>query len=418
MTRSLSEMVSEAFLPHPPKALGVAVSGGGDSMALLHLMVSFCQQHDIALFAVTVDHQLRPAAAEEARSVAAFCEKAGVAHETLVWNGWDGQGNLQHAARDARYGEMADWARARGISTIALAHTMEDQAETVLMRLARRGGVDGLSGMRPRVLRSGIAWVRPLLAARRAELRQYLVEHGVVWSEDPSNEDPNFDRIKVRKAMGTLASIGIDVEGLADVAEQMAQSRKALEWNAFVVAQKLAKTRCGAVIYEERQLRSEPDEIRRRLFVRAINWISGATYAPRRGAVASLMRGIAKGQASTADGCHIRRIASDIWIFRELNAVTGLQSPVDVLWDRRWRITPPRGLKNTKDLHVRALGSDGIENCPDWRGTGFPHVVLLSTPSIWKGDTLIAAPLAGMANNWHAEVDGGEESFFAELLPH
>lgn len=418
MTHSLSEMISEAFLPHPPKAIGVAVSGGGDSMALLHLMAAFCQQHGIALFAVTVDHRLRPAAAEEAQAVAAFCKQAGVPHDTLAWEGWDGQGNLQNAARDARYREMADWARAKGILTIAVAHTIEDQAETVLMRLARRGGVDGLSGMRPRILRSGVTWVRPLLRAHRAELRQYLRDHGVGWSEDPSNEDLSFERIKVRKAMETLASIGIDADGLSDVAEQMAQARKALEWNAFIVAQKVARTRCGAVVYEERLLRSQPDEIRRRLFVRAINWISGATYAPRRGAVASLMHGIAKGQASTADGCHIRRIASDIWIFRELNAVTGLQAPVDVLWDRRWRITPPRGLKNTKDLHVRALGPDGIENCPNWRATGFPHVVLLSTPSIWKGDTLIAAPLAGMANNWHAEVDGGEESFFAELLPH
>jgi len=418
MSSSFTDLLEHALLPHPPDNLGVAVSGGGDSMALLHLLDPFCRNHGIQLHAVTVDHQLRPEAAAEARFVARRCKDLGVPHDTLVWQGWDGQGNLQKAARDARYREMTAWARSRGISAVALGHTREDQAETVLMRLGRRAGVDGLSGMRHRVLRDGICWLRPLLRAHRADLRTYLVRKGVEWIDDPSNDDLNFDRIKARQILDTLAPLGISVDGLADVADQMAQARKALEWQAFLVAQELATTKSGAVIYDERVLRSQPDEIRRRLFVRAINWISGATYAPRRGAVAGLMQGIAKGQASTADGCHIRRIAEKIWIFRELNAVAGLQSPIQVLWDGRWRITPPADQRDVTDTYVRALGQDGIENCPDWRGAGTPHVVLLSTPSIWRGAKMIAAPLAGLANNWHADIEGGEESFFAGLLPY
>ena len=144
MLERLPELVSEAFLPHPPQVLGVAVSGGSDSMALLHLMHEFCQINKIELQAVTVDHRLRPEAAQEAAHVARQCAEMGLPHDTLIWQDWSGEGNLQNAARNARYHKMACWAGTRGIDTIAVGHTADDQAETVLMRLARRSGVDGL----------------------------------------------------------------------------------------------------------------------------------------------------------------------------------------------------------------------------------------------------------------------------------
>ena len=414
----LTQQVAEAFLPQPPAALGVAVSGGGDSMALLHLMHGFCALHGSRLRAVTVDHGLRPEAAAEAAQVARFCAGLGVQHDTLHWQDWDGQGNLQDAARRARLTLIADWARGHGLDTVALGHTADDQAETVLMRLARRAGVDGLAGMLPRRVQEGINWVRPLLAATRADLRSYLEQRGIDWAEDPSNEDPGFERVRARRALAALAPLDIDAQALSEVASHMAAARAALEWQTFLVARRIAEVDAGSVVLDETEWRLQPLEIRRRLLVRAVGWIVGADYPPRRSAVDNMMQAILKGQAATADGVHVRRLRGRIWVFRELEAVREIAAMPNGLWDRRWRVTPRGPALTEAGLTVRALGEAGLAQCPDWRASGRPHAVLLSTPGIWRGDRLVAAPLAQARSDWNAQVDGGDETFFADLLTH
>ncbi|NNE51015.1 MAG: tRNA lysidine(34) synthetase TilS [Sulfitobacter sp.] len=418
MSERLNNLISEAFLPYPPERIGVAVSGGGDSMALLDLLQIFCTAEGITLHAATVDHGLREGSAEEAAIVADQCKRIGIAHETLLWKDWTGEGNLQAEARKARYALLARWAQGLGIDTVALGHTADDQAETVLMRLARRAGVDGLSAMRARRVREGITWVRPLLSVRRRALRTYLRAKGIDWIEDPSNEDQIFDRIKARQALAALAPLEIDVEGLCEVADQLRQAREALEWQTFITAQKAVTLPAGAVVIGEKLFETEPAEIRRRLFVRALNWVSGSAYPPRRAAVSAVICQVARGQAGTTDGCHVRRIGGAIWVFRELNAVRSVACPLDKLWDNRWRITPPEKLGDAAGLEIRALGEEGLLQCPDWRETAVPRVVLLSSPAVWRDDALVAAPLAGKGENWHAEVKNGEDAFFATLLSH
>ncbi|MGJ8618660.1 MAG: tRNA lysidine(34) synthetase, partial [Sulfitobacter sp.] len=305
-----------------------------------------------------------------------------------------------------------------GISTIALGHTADDQAETFLMRLARRSGVNGLSGMSARVLRDGVTWARPLLKGGRAELRSYLQSHGIFWAEDPSNDDSTFDRIKARRILDALAPLGIDAQGLAAVAAHMAQARTALDWQTFLAAREIADVEAGAIVICDRKLRILPDEIQRRLFVHAINWISKEIYPARHAAVTSLMLGLRTGQAATVDGCHARRIGSSIWIFREHNAVKHAEAAPNEVWDGRWQLTPAEPFENNTKLTVRALGKAGLEQCKDWRASGLPHVVLLSTPAVWNDDVVVAAPLAGWGEKWHADVIGGKETFFAALLTH
>lgn len=387
-------------------------------MALLHLMHVFCALHGTKLRAVTVNHGLRAEAADEALMVQRFCARLGVQHDTLQWDDWDGRGNLQNVARDARYFRMAVWAKEHGIDTITLGHTADDQAETVLMRLARRSGVNGLAGIPERTAREGIAWVRPLLAASRAELRAYLRGQQIDWAEDPSNEDLTYDRIKARKALTLLADLGIDAAGLSVVAQNMSKARAALDWETFIAAREIASIDAGAVLLDDRKMRILPEEIQRRLLVQAVNWISGRRYPARRGAVSNMLSGLRKGQAGTADGVHACRVRGHIWVFRELNAVHDVHARPQDLWDDRWRISPPGGPLCCPDLQVRALGKQGLEQCPDWRDQGRPHVVLLSTPAVWQGDTLVAAPLAGRPQKWHAEVVGGKETFFTALLTH
>lgn len=418
MPGSLTNFVSEAFLPHPPKSMGVAVSGGSDSLALLHLLNEFCDKQNVKLHAVTVNHGLRAEAGEEARTVANQCASIGVPHDTLLWKEWAGKGNLQQAARDARYSKIADWARDLRIDTIAVGHTADDQAETILMRLARRSGVDGLAGMNSRMVRNGITWVRPLLRTRRDLLRLYLEGRGISWINDPSNDDDRFDRVKIRKALALLEPLGVDADVLSDVADHMLQARKALDWQTFLAAKHIVSIEAGAVVLDETLLRLQPDEIQRRLIVKAINWVSGGIYPPRTQAVSKLITSLRAGQAGTVDGCHIRRIAARIWVFRELNAVAEHKTMTQSLWDGRWRITPDHPASHAPNLQVRALGMEGLEQSAQWRATGFPHVVLQSTPAVWDGPELVAAPLAGCPQNWRIELDGGSDAFFAALLSH
>lgn len=418
MPANLLHDISQTFLPRPPAVLGVAVSGGGDSIALLHLLHVFATLHGTKLRAVTVDHGLRPEAAEEAKGVAKQCARLGILHETLTWTGWNGKGNLQNEARIARYAAMARWAKSAGISTIALGHTADDQAETVLMRLARRAGVDGLSGMRLRSHREGMTWVRPLLNITRERLRAYLIQENIPWIDDPSNEDTRFDRIKSREALSILKPLGIEIEGLAEVASHMAKCQHALDWQTFLAAKDIVTLDAGAVAIDECALRLLPEEIQRRLYIKAMQWISGSRYPPRRGAVASVMLALRDGQSGTVDGCHVRRVGGRVWVFRELNAVRKKRSRIDALWDDRWRVSPPFVNRNLTDCMVRVLGPEGLEQCPGWRACGRPHPVLLSTPAVWRGDTVVAAPLAGLDHSWKAVIEGGEDTFFAALLTH
>ncbi len=399
-----------------PPRLGVAVSGGGDSMALLSLLHGLCAAAGTHLEAVTVDHGLRPEAGTEAAFVAHHAGALSLPHETLQWRGWDGQGNLQNAAREARYRLMADWAARRDLPCIALGHTADDQAETVLMRLARRSGVDGLSAMAPQSRRHGVTWLRPLLFARRESLRDYLRRAGLEWVDDPSNDDPRFARIQTRQTLAALAPLGIDVETLAEVASNMAVARDALERQTERAAGDILRMEGGALVMRSKAFFAEPEEIRRRLMIRVLGKISGSAYPPRRGPVAALIAGLAEGQAATLDGCQALVRRGEIWLFREYNVVRDHRVPVAHLWDKRWRAVPSGG--SPEGAELRALGPDGLAQCPNWRSLGRPRAMLLSTPAIWQGAQLLAAPLAGLDEKWHVLLESGAEWINTAPLSH
>lgn len=406
--------VRAQFHAAPPARLGVAVSGGGDSTALLHILTQCFDPGQVELFAATVDHGLRPEAADEAREVGVLARRLGISHEVLRWQGWDGAGNLQDQARRARYRLLADWAKSHAIAVIALGHTADDQAETVLMRLARSSGVSGLSAMPARRAIHGITVFRPLLGISRAELRDYLTRNDVAWVDDPSNDDLRFDRIKARRALEVLEPLGITARSLADVARNMRQAREALDWHCFLAARDLVVINGGNVVLDLSKFRTLPEEIARRLLLRALMWISGAEYPPRSAPMRDALKAIQYGQSLTLSGCRVLRQGGQVWICREFNAVRNTHSPCAHIWDGRWQMS---GVDSDR-CEVRPLSQHGLSQCADWRETGVPNAALIASPAIWKGDDLVAAPLAGMANGWSAELVGGTEEFFASLLSH
>lgn len=396
----LLALVGAALATDADARIGVAVSGGGDSMALLHLVATLRAGQVSSVRAVTVDHGLRPEAAAEARLVAAFCARLGVRHETLVWQHDAIGGNLPDQARRARYGLIADWARVNGVAHVVLGHTADDQAETFLMALARQAGLDGLAAMRPAWQADGVRWSRPLLSVGRAALRDYLRCHGVGWTEDPTNDDLAYQRVKARRALAVLAPLGISADGLATVAGHLAAARGALVDLAVSTAEDLARTSAGEVILDRAKWLGVGRETRRRLLVAALRWVSSADYAPRAAQVARLEAAIGQGRDGTLWGCRVHISAEEIGIAREPKAVQGHDCATDAIWDHRWRLTGP----HDAGLRVRALGPGGLRQCRDWRATGHSRTALQVSPAIWSDGTLISAPLAGFGAGWAAEI--------------
>lgn len=399
-----------SLLPLPDAPLGVAVSGGGDSVALLLLL----HKAGYALHAATVNHQLRPEAATEAEGVARLCAKIGVPHEVLLWENRQPGGNLQQAARKARQALLAEWARRHGLADIALGHTLDDQAETVLMRLARGSGVDGLSGMATRRCDGGLCWHRPLLATRRADLRTFLRAEGQPWVDDPSNDDPKYDRVKARHALQILAPMGIRPEGLANTAAHMRRARHALEAAVYALARDTTSvSAAGEVVIKKWEPASR--ELQLRLLAAALGWVSGSRYRPRFAALEALLEAALCGGplGKTLQGCRISRRKNAIVINREVAATPAL-GPVEPYWDGRWKIN----LKNTNHLQIRALGEDGLNWCSRWRESGHSRLALLASPSFWQGEVLIAAPLAQFGQNPSVTLVGGEKGFYDALITH
>ena len=379
-------------------------------MALLLLAVDAGLQ----VRAVTVDHGLRPEAAAEAAWVGRLCAGLGVHHDTLRWLGWDGAGNLQDQARRARLSLIADWARAAGLGAVALGHTQDDQAETVLMRLARRAGVDGLSAMAAERRAQGMIWRRPLLSVSRDDLRAYLRASGQAWIEDPSNDMLRFDRVKARRALAALAPLGITPEVLAGVADQMRRTRSALDHQTEAAARQIVRIEGGDVVMDRAGFQAQPDEIRRRLLVGALGWVGSAEYGPRAASVQALLTAVAAGRGGTLAGCRVSLRGPRLRVAREWQAVRDVVAVPGQLWDRRWIVRGP----DFNGLDVRALGEAGLSAAGDWRKSGLPRASLLASPSVWRAEVLIAAPLVGSTAGWTAELAGGGDGFFLSLLSH
>lgn len=209
--------------------VGLAVSGGCDSLALLLLAENALGADRFAV--ATVDHGLRSESAAEAAFVAQICAARGILHQTLTLAMQSGPA-VQERARRERYRALAGWCREQGLAALVTAHHADDQAETMVMRLNRGAGLRGLSGIRPRAVVPGdtLPLIRPLLDWRRAELELVVAEAGIVAVDDPSNRDARFERVRVR--VGLAGASWLDPAGLAASAAHLAEADAALDWAA------------------------------------------------------------------------------------------------------------------------------------------------------------------------------------------
>lgn len=260
----------------------VAVSGGPDSVGLLALLAEWAREPGRpALHAATVDHGLRAASATEAEDVAALCAQLGVPHSMLLWDGAKPVTGLQERARTARYALLADEAQRLGGAVLVTAHTQDDQAETLLMRMARGSGPSGLAAMRERVSKGQAMLARPLLGVSKARLVATAQARGLSFVTDPSNGDPRFERVRWRTLMPGLADEGLSAERLALLARRIARLDQAAAQRAQallpeLLLPELVAVESGPVLrLRFSALLAEPEEIGLRVVALALEEIGG-----------------------------------------------------------------------------------------------------------------------------------------------
>ncbi|WP_112310912.1 tRNA lysidine(34) synthetase TilS [Pseudogemmobacter bohemicus] len=393
--------------------IGIAVSGGGDSMALLHLIARVAPHWDVTVETATVNHHLRAEAADEADFVASVAAGLGLAHQTLDWNSHPEAGNLMQAAGRGRLDLLAAWAKARGIAHVFLAHTADDQAETFLIGLSRAAGLDGLTGMRRRFDHNNVSFWRPLLDCSRTELRDYLRRHACLWREDPSNDDPRYTRVRIRKALPGLAAVGITPDALNSTIRHLSEMQDLARQTAAAAFRGFGQEEAGALLFGREAFTDCHTEVQRRLISAAIRWISGNRHAPRANSVAQSLSEIRRRRGATLGGCLIRVTPRDIRLTREPRAVAGAQAyRPGAIWDHRWQITGPESPGAT----LAPLGTAGLAQLYDWRETGIRRDAALVSPALWQGDRLISAPIfPHFAGEWRATI---YPSFGSFILSH
>jgi tRNA(Ile)-lysidine synthase len=314
-------------------ALVLAVSGGPDSTALALLAAGWRAQleHGPRLVAVTIDHGLRPESADEAKAVKRFAQVLGIEHRIRRWTGQKPATGIQTAARQARYALLAAVSRKVGARYVLTAHTRDDQAETVLIRLSRGSGLGGLAGMSRLSPLPGdreITLVRPFLGLPKARLLATLEGAKISFVHDPSNEDPRFTRPRYRKIMPLLAAEGLDAHCLARVADRAGRADAALEAAVTAALPHVSLTQwsnSGPIMLDRSKFSGLPGEVGLRLLGRALAGV-GDEGPVELGKLETLFAAVMQHWAAAAGG-RLRRTLAGALVTADRHRLVVLRAP-------------------------------------------------------------------------------------------
>lgn len=334
----------------------IALSGGGDSVALLHLLAA--ELGASRLRACVVDHALREGSGADAARAADFAAKLGVGAsiETLAWDA--GANRAHEAAREARYAALCKRAREINAGVIATGHTRDDQAETVFIRAARGSGLRGLAGMRsiaPVPIwpeGRGMYLARPLLCTTRESLRTYLRDHRADWIEDPANANDAYARVRARRSLATLEQDGLDPMRLAAIAEKLAPFADELDAAASDLIERAAHFDAADVGADLAAFAAAEESVRQRALFALITAAGGHVRGPSSEQVAGLDAALsANFTSATLAGALIRKRGNQLSFSRDRGALEGradgtpaiaplaLDAGAEAVWDRRLALT-------------------------------------------------------------------------------
>lgn len=377
------------------------------------LTARWCKRRNVAPpLAFTVDHGLRKDSGREAEKVARWAHIRGIAHQTLVWIGHKPAENIQARAREARYRLLGERMQLLGLKTLLTGHTLDDQAETFLLRLARGSGLDGLSGMAPvapfpLAEFAGFKIGRPLLGFSHRQLMGTLTQFDQPWIDDPSNANDRFVRVQIRNAMTALESAGLTRERIAGATTHLRRARVAIEAGvAQLLRESVGLTQWGYALVAADKFAAAPAEVSLRALANLIEAVGGGHYPPRfeqTEAALDWLTTNAGPKGRTLGGCRlVRRDRGEILITRE-EAALAKEDPVERLepgarrvWDHRFEIVLSE--KARAPLEIRRLGPSGLKAAgkvailPPIE----PRRIAAALPAAWRDGALIAAPLIGV----------------------
>ena len=314
-----------------PKEIAVALSGGADSLCLTLLM-----QQCYRLTAITIDHQLRKESSAEAQAVHLQLEKKGIRHQILVWKHPLLTSGIEEKAREARYGLLSGFCRQAGIPFLLTAHTKNDQAETFLLRLSKGSGPDGLAGIKPVFKTRGIVLIRPFLDFTKEEIIGFLQKTGQKWIEDPSNQNKDFARVRLREKRETLEKMGLTLSGLTKSIGRLNETREFLEEETEKAASFCSVIDPkGYAFIEKEKFFILPAFLQKRVLVRLFFLIGGKKYAPSWEKTGKLLSVLPP--KATLGGCLFLRRPEGIFICKEpakIEKEKTLLPGQAALWDR------------------------------------------------------------------------------------
>jgi tRNA(Ile)-lysidine synthase len=387
--------------------LAVAVSGGGDSMALVLLADKWVRERGGHVTALTVDHGLRAESETEAEQVGRWLQVRGVAHKILSWKGVKPKTGVPQAAREARYALMSNWCQEQGVLHLVLGHNLEDQAETYLMRLSRGSGVDGLAAMPECVEKTSMRLLRPLLDVPREKLRDVLLASGQAWVDDPSNLNPAYTRTRIRALLNPLVNSGLTPKKLSQAAARYGATRVVLERQTVqLLAACVTIFPAGYALLMTGVLLAAEKEIARRVLSRIVTCVGGRQFAP---SVAKLDRlyealtNFSEFKGSTLSGCIVVRAGDDILFSREVRTKV---SPVDIQfgetihWDNRFKVTFSDVEEiSSSALKLGFLGGRGwqsvLQDAPELANRVEPFTAKISFPTVFDAEGVRQIPHLG-----------------------
>jgi tRNA(Ile)-lysidine synthase len=390
----------------PIKKMAVAVSGGPDSMALAFCLKRY-QKTDVLAF--IVDHNLRKGSSSEAEGVQKSLSEMGISAEILRWDHEPIITSVHEHARKARYHLLTKACHTHGIQDLFLAHHQDDQAETILMRMAKGSNIEGLSGMSSQTMREGIRLLRPFLSLRKDRLIVTCQEAGLSYVSDPSNTSDLFARGRLRKIMPLLAEEGLSIESLVRLGNHAAEVRQALDVAVRDFLIKFARSEIGGYVRIDRTaLGSIPRAIGLRALASSLRFVHDHDYPPEQDGLAGFfdtILGATEDTARTFYGCIASVSENRVSILREPSAATDI-SPLNpqesVLWDNRWLVSAD---PLTKPSLIRALGNPSHEIvdllAPKLRHQVPQGRVRASLPSIWIEGELHAIPSFEEKDGFH-----------------
>lgn len=392
--KTLSQLLGEG---DGSSKIALAVSGGADSMC----MVFLAQQMSLHFICLIVDHGLRKESQAEAVRTARFLQSKGIEVEILVWQQYQSSvqiSNVQHQAREARYKLLAEYCRRHNISSLLTAHNKNDVAETVLMRIERGSGIDGISGIPSKQMFYDVAILRPMLGFARADILDLLSSADWEWIEDPSNKNLAFTRSRIRKLLNEQKNAEVWINRLSLLATNASRCRDFLERETQMHINAVCSiSNYGYITLDRPSFAELHEEIQLRILSCILKAIGGEDYICKLIKLEALVANIISATKSCAlMKCEIiqRHNTNKVLFIRErskIQSVALVETPKSFIWDGRFIIEVVGEVDPAESFYISAMDAETWNTVKAQYSSAQPYKIMLTTPVLFHGQKFLAS---------------------------